>query len=312
MRPENESIVTEFILRGFTTDKDLQVLLFIIFILIYGLALMGNVSILVIICMDSCLHTPMYFFLGCLAVLDFGFSTTSTPKMLIDMLSERKVISFFDCITQLFFYVGFGGTEFFLLAVMAYDRYVAICNPLHYSLTMTMSLAIYLVAVAFFGGFLNSLIDAVCFLQLSFCGPNIIDHFMCDYPVLLNLSCTDFTMTELVRIVCALFVMLSSLILVLISYFYILVAVLKIRTSAGRRKAFSTCVSHFICVSLFYGAILFIEVQRNSSTSHEKDKVVAVFSTVLIPVLNPMIYSLRNQDMKEALRKVLSRAIVFQ
>ncbi|XP_069083487.1 olfactory receptor 5J3-like [Pleurodeles waltl] len=312
MKPENESIVTELILRGFTTDKKLQVLLFIIFILIYVLTLLGNVSILMIICMDPHLHTPMYFFLGCLAVLDLGFSSTSSPKMLVDMLVERKAISYFGCLTQLIFYGGFGSTEFFLLAMMAYDRYVAICNPLLYTLTITKSLTIHLVAVSYVGGFLNSLIDLGCFLQLSLCGPNIIDHFMCDYPVLLNLSCTDFTMTELVRIVCASFVMLISLLFVLISYAYIIAAVLKIRTSAGRLRVFSTCSSHFICVSLLYGTILFTEVRPSSSTSHEQDKVVAVFSTVLIPLLNPLIYSLRNQDMKEALRKILSRAMFFQ
>ncbi|XP_078502725.1 olfactory receptor 5P80-like [Lissotriton helveticus] len=305
MRHENESIVTEFILEGFASDKVLQVLIFIIFILIYALTLLGNVSILIIICMAPRLHTPMYFFLGSLAVLDFGFSSTSSPKMLVDMLAERKVISFSGCLTQLFFYAGFGSTEFFLLAMMAYDRYVAICNPLLYTLTMTKSLTFYLVAVSYFGGFLNSLIHAGCFLQLSFCGPDVIDHFMCDYPVLLKLSCSDFTINELLRIVCASFVMLISLLIVVISYGYILAAVLRIRTSAGRQRAFSTCTSHFICVFLFYGTILFMEVRPNSSTSHEQDKVVAVFSTVLIPVLNPLIYSLRNQDMKEAFIKIL-------
>ncbi|XP_069083491.1 olfactory receptor 5AP2-like [Pleurodeles waltl] len=312
MSPENESIITEFMLEGLTTDPDLQVLLFILFILIYALTLSSNMSILMIICMDPCLHTPMYFFLGSLAVLDFGFSSTSSPKMVVDMLAERKAISFSGCLIQLFFYAGFGSTEFFLLAVMAYDRYVAICNPLLYTLIMTKSLTFHLVAVSYFGGFLNSLIHAGFFLQLSFCGPNIIDHFMCDYPVLLKLSCTDFTINELLRILCASFVMLISLLIVVISYVYILVAVLRIRTSAGRHRAFSTCISHFICVFLFYGTVLFTELRPNSSTSHEQDKVVAVFSTVVIPVLNPLIYSLRNQDMKEAFKKILSQAMFFQ
>ncbi|XP_069083486.1 olfactory receptor 5AP2-like [Pleurodeles waltl] len=311
MRPENESIVTEFILSGFTTDKDLQVFLFTIFILVYVSTLLGNVSILMLICMDLHLHTPMYFFLGSLAVLDLGFSSTSSPKMLADMLAEKKTISFFGCLTQLFFYAGFGSTEFFLLAMMAYDRYVAICNPLLYTLTMTKSLTFHWVAIAYFGGFLHSLIHTGCIWRLSFCGPDIIDHFMCDYPVVLKLSCTDFTINDLLRIVFAAFVMVISLLIVVISYAYILIAVLRIRTSAGRSRAFSTCTSHFICVSLFYGTVLFMELRPNTTTSHEQDKMVAVLSTVLIPVLNPLIYSLRNQDMKEALRKILNQAFLF-
>ncbi|XP_069083488.1 olfactory receptor 5AP2-like [Pleurodeles waltl] len=311
MGPENGSIVTTFILEGFTKDTELKVPLFIIFTLIYVLTLLANVSILRIIYIEPCLHTPMFFFLGSLAVLDCGFSSTSSPKMLVDMLAERKTISFFGCLTQLFFYVGFGGTEFFQLAMMAYDRYVAICNPLHYTLTMTKSLTIYLIALSYVCGFLNSLIHAGCLLQLSFCGPNIIDHFMCDYPVLVNISCSDLTINELVRLVFTSFVLLGTLLLVLISYAYIVFAVLRIRSSAGRHRAFSTCISHFISVFLFYGAGLFIELRPSSSTSHKQDKVVALFSTVLIPLLNPLIYSLRNQDMKEALKKMLSRAKFF-
>ncbi|XP_078502713.1 olfactory receptor 5J3-like [Lissotriton helveticus] len=312
MKAENKSIVTEFILRGLTTDTDLQVLLFIIFIVIYASTLLGNGCILMVIRMDPHLHTPMYFFLGSLAALDLGFSSTSSPKMLVDMLVERKVISFFGCLTQVYFYAGFGSTEFFLLAMMAYDRYVAICNPLLYTLTMTKSLTIHLVTVSYVSGFLHSLIHTGGIWRLSFCGPDIIDHFMCDYPVIFKLSCTNFTINEQLLIVFAAVVMLISLLIVLISYAYILVAVLRIRTSAGRRRAFSTCTSHFICVVLYYGTILFMELRPSTSPSHAQDKVVAVLSTVIIPVLNPLIYSLRNQDMKEAVKKKLNQVMFFQ
>ncbi|XP_078502702.1 olfactory receptor 9G4-like [Lissotriton helveticus] len=296
MKPENGSIVTTFILEGFAKETWLQVPLFIIFILINASTLLGNVSILMLIRMDPHLHTPMYFFLGTLAVLDFWFSSTISPKMLFDMLTERKVISYFGCLTQLFFY-------FLLLAMMAYDRNVAICKPLHYSLKMTKCLTIYLVAVSYFAGFLNSLIHAVCFIQLSFCGPNIVDHFMCDFPVLMHLTCTNITRNELVRIVCTSFVLLVSLLIVLISYAYIILTVLKIRTSAGRYRAFSNCISHFISVFLFYGSVFFIELRPSSNTS--------VFSTIIIPLLNPPIYSLRNQEIKKALKKMLRRSMFF-
>ncbi|XP_069486153.1 olfactory receptor 5AP2-like [Ambystoma mexicanum] len=311
MKHENGSSVAEFILEGLTPDMDLQVLLFMIFMPVYVSTLLGNISIMAIIWLDPRLHKPMYFFLGSLSIIDLGFSSTSSPKMLADMLTREKSISLYGCVTQLIFYAGFGSTEFFLLAVMAYDRYVAICNPLLYSVTMRHNLCIQLIAASYIGGFLNSLIHAGCFFRLHFCGPNIIDHFMCDYPVVLKLSCNDFTINELVRIVFASVVMVISLLIVLISYTFILAAVLKIRTAAGRSRAFSTCASHFTCVSMFYGTILFMELRLNSSSTHEQDKVVALFSTILIPVLNPLIYSLRNQDVKEALKKIFSRTMFF-
>ncbi|XP_069486152.1 olfactory receptor 5AP2-like [Ambystoma mexicanum] len=307
MGPGNDSIVTEFIMIGLTNDPHLQVLAFIILLPVYIFALIGNISILVIVQCNVHLHTPMYFFLSQLSFLDIVYSSVISPKMLVDLLSDRRTISFNGCLTQIYFFAACGSTEFILLAAMAFDRYVAICNPLVYTLIVTKGVCVRLVLWSYIGGFLYSLIHAGCLLRLSFCGPNVMNHFVCDYPVLLKLSCTDIYVNDLVRFVFASLVVLSSLVVILISYAFILIAILRIRTTAGRRRACSTCISHFTCVFLFYGTVLFMELRPNSSSSEEQDKVVAVISTVLIPALNPLIYSLRNQEVKEVLRKILNQ-----
>ncbi|KAJ1166880.1 hypothetical protein NDU88_007276 [Pleurodeles waltl] len=301
MRPGNQSTVTEFIMLGLTSDPDLQILLFLLLLPVYIFTLLGNVSILVIVGYNTHLQTPMYFFLSQLSCLDLMYSSVISPKMLVDLLSKKKTISLYGCITQLYFFAAIGCTEFILLAAMAFDRYVAVCNPLLYTVTMTNHLCMQLVAGSYIGGFLYSLIHAGCLHRLTFCGPDVMNHFVCDYPVLLKLSCTDIFINDLVRFVFASLVVLSSLIVVLISYAFIILAILRIRTTAKRWRATSTCISHFTCVFLFYGTVLFMELRPNSSSSEEQDKVVAVVSTVVIPALNPLIYSLRNQEMKATL-----------
>ncbi|XP_078508598.1 olfactory receptor 5AP2-like [Lissotriton helveticus] len=304
MGHENRSTVTEFIMLGLTSDPNLQILLFLLLLPVYIFTLLGNVCILVIVSCNTILQTPMYFFLSQLSCLDLMYSSVISPKMLVDLLSKKKTISFYGCVSQVFFFAAIGSTEFFLLAAMAFDRYVAVCNPLLYTVTMTDRLCMQLVAWSYIGGFLHSLIHAGCLHRLTFCGPDVMNHFVCDYPVLLKLSCTDIAINDLVRFVFASLVVLSSLIVILISYAFIIMAILRIRTTAKRWRAGSTCVSHFICVFLFYGTILFMELRPNSSSSEEQDKVVAVISTVLIPALNPLIYSLRNQEIKETLQKM--------
>ncbi|XP_069486150.1 olfactory receptor 5AP2-like [Ambystoma mexicanum] len=312
MKPRNHSAVTEFILAGLTQDPNVQVLLFPLFLLIYIMTLIGNICTLVAICADARLHTPMYYFLGSLSFLDVGYSSVTTPKMLIDFMFRKKTISFLGCVAQLYFFVGFGSTEFFLFAVMAFDRYMAICNPLLYVLTMKKSVCAWLIAVSFAGGFSHSLIHAGCVLLLSFCGNNEIQHFACDYPAFLKLSCTSIAISELTRLTLSSLMMVSSLLVVLLSYTCILVAIARIRTTEGRKRACSTCASHFTCVLLFYGTVIFIYLRPNSSFSVKEDKIVSVFYMVVIPMLNPLIYSLRNQEVKGALKKTFCRTRLSQ
>ncbi|XP_078502673.1 olfactory receptor 5M5-like [Lissotriton helveticus] len=303
--PVNGSRVTKLILLGLTKEPTLEVLLFILFLLVYTFTLLGNVCILVIVWLSSQLHTPMYYFLTELAFLDVGLSTTFSPKLLADLLNEKRTIMLHGCITQIFLLAAFGSTEYFLLAAMAFDRYAAICNPLQYTVTMTKGLSVRLIIGSYIGGFLHSLIHAVCLYRLSFCGPDVINHFGCDYPVLLKLSCTDVSINDLVRYVFAAFVVLSSLSVTFVSYWYIVCTILKIGDAAGRRRAASTCISHFTCVFLFYGSGFLMEAQPNTNSSEEQSKVIGLIPTVIIPALNPLIYSLRNNDVKEALKKIL-------
>ncbi|XP_069083474.1 olfactory receptor 5M5-like [Pleurodeles waltl] len=305
IQPGNGSRVTEFILIGLTKEPALEVLLFILFLLVYTFALLGNGCILVIVWLSAQLHTPMYYFLTQLAFLDLGLSTDFSPKLLVDLLTEKRTITLYGCITQIFLLAAYGSTEYFLLAAMAFDRYAAICNPLQYTATMTKGLCRRLVVGSYIGGFLHSLIHAVCLYRLSFCGPDVINHFGCDYPVLLKLSCTDTSINDLVRYVFAAFVVLSSLLVTFVSYSYIVSTILKIGDSVGRRRAASTCISHFTCVFLFYGSGFLMEAQPTTNGSEEQSKVIGLIPTVIIPALNPLIYSLRNNEVKEAVKKIL-------
>ncbi|KAM9660514.1 olfactory receptor 9G19-like [Trichechus inunguis] len=297
--------VTEFILIGFTTDPVMQLVLFVVFLSVYSVTLVGNTTLITMICNDSRLHTPMYFFIGNLSFLDLWYSSVYTPKILATCISEDKSISFAGCVAQFFFAAGLGYSECYLLAAMAYDCYVAISNPLLYALVMSKRLCIYLVISCYTGGFVNAIIITSDTFTLNFCGDNVIDEFFCDVPPVVKLACDVKESYQAVLY----FLMASSVItptvLILASYLFIIAAILRIRSTQGRLKAFSTCFSHLISVTLFYGSILYIYSRPSSSYSLERDKMVSAFYTVVFSMLNPMIYSLRNKDVKEVLKKLI-------
>ncbi|XP_005408035.1 PREDICTED: olfactory receptor 9G4-like [Chinchilla lanigera] len=301
----NRTILTEFILVGISADPRWQLIIFGIFLMLYLVTMSGNLTLVILIRVDSRLHTPMYFFIGSLSFLDFWYTSVYTPKILANCVSEDKRISLAGCGAQFFFSCLAAYTECYLLAAMAYDRYVAICSPLLYSGAMSTSLCTGLVAGSYIGGFLNAIAHTANTFRLSFCGRNIIDHFLCDVLPLVKMSCTDTRVY--VKILSSLvgFTVLSCLLAILISYFNILLAILRIRSASGRRKAFSTCASHLVSVMLFYGSLLFVYSRPSSSYSLERDKMAALFYTIINPLLNPLIYSLRNKDVKEAFRKVM-------
>ncbi|KAM9658865.1 olfactory receptor 9G4 [Trichechus inunguis] len=305
MEVGNRTILTEFILVGFSADTRLQLILFGIFLMLYLITLSGNMTLVILIRIDSHLHTPMYFFIGNLSFLDFWYTSVYTPKILANCVSEDKHISLAGCGAQMFFSCVVAYTECYLLAAMAYDRHVAICNPLLYSGTMSSSLCTGLVAGSYIGGFLNAIAHTANTFHLSFCGKNIIDHFFCDAPPLVKMSCTDTKVYEKVLLGVVGFTVLSNILAILISYFNIFLAILRICSASGRCKAFSTCASHLISVMLFYGSLLFMYARPSSTYSLERDKVAALFYTVVNPLLNPLIYSVRNKDVKEAFRKAI-------
>uniref|UniRef100_K7EWI2 Olfactory receptor n=2 Tax=Pelodiscus sinensis TaxID=13735 RepID=K7EWI2_PELSI len=307
MEERNWTLVTEFVFVGFTDQRDLQVPLFLVFLAIYVITLVGNLGMIMLIRADPQLHTPMYFFISNLSFLDICYSSSITPRLLSDLLSERKVISYAACLTQFYFYAVFATAECYLLAVMAYDRYVAICNPLLYVAVMPRRVCALLVAGSYLAGVLNSLVHTSVALRLSFCGPNVINHFYCDGPPLYALSCTDTHLNDIVMFVFVGFNMIVTNLTILISYIYILATILRIRSTEGRRKAFSTCASHLTAVAIFYGAAGSMYSRPSSRHSQNLDKVASVFYTVVIPMLNPLIYSLRNKEVKGTLKKCLMR-----
>ncbi|XP_074229090.1 olfactory receptor 9G19-like [Camelus bactrianus] len=308
MDGRNSTTVKEFILLGFTTDPWLQRALFCIFLIIYIFSLLGNITLISLICADSQLHTPMYFFIGNLSFLDLWYASVYAPQILITCISDDKSISFAGCAAQFFFSAGLAYSECYLLAAMAYDRYVAISNPLLYSQVMSPRLCASLIAASYFGGFLNSAIITSETFTLSFCGDSLIDDFFCDLPPLVKLACDVEESYQAVLYFILASNVITPSVLILASYLFIIAAVLKIRSTQGRLKAFSTCGSHLTAVTLYYGSILFIYSRPSTSYALERDKVVSVFYTVVIPMLNPLIYSLRNKDVKGALRKMLDRA----
>ncbi|KAM9673868.1 olfactory receptor 5BS1-like [Trichechus inunguis] len=300
---KNVSIITEFVLLGLSSDSQLQALRFVLFLVIYLLTLMGNLVMILIIRVDSHLHIPMYFFLGHLSFLDLSFSSVTVPKMLQNFLSLKKSISVLGCITQSFFFTLFGGTEACLLSAMAYDRYAAICHPLLYSVVMNRPLCTAMVSTAWAMGFLNSLVNNLFIHKLHFCGSNIISHFSCELPSLFPLSCTDPTANKLLLSGSSAFLGLLTLPLILFSYSRIISAILSIRFSGGQGKAFSTCSSHLTVVLLFYGTALFRYICLPSGSLLER--VVSIQYSVITSLLNPVIYSLKNQEVKAALQRML-------
>ncbi|XP_038170968.1 olfactory receptor 12-like [Arvicola amphibius] len=301
----NYSEVTEFILLGFTTPPKFQVFLFLVFLMIYMVTVVGNVGMIMIIKMDSRLQTPMYFFLRNLSYLDLCYSTVIAPKTLANFLTSEKKISYNGCATQFFFFALFVTTEGFLLAVMAFDRFSAICSPLLYPVHMSQKVCIQLVTGSYICGCINSMVQTGFTFSLHFCGENRLDHFFCDVPALIKISCVDTFVNEIVLFILSGLIIISSTTIILVSYGYILSTVLKIPSTHGRSKTFSTCGSHIAAVSLFYGTVFFMYAQPGSISSPKKSKIVAVFYTLIIPMLNPLIYSLRNRDVKDVVEKIL-------
>ncbi|KAF7477716.1 Hypothetical predicted protein [Marmota monax] len=301
----NHTGVEEFLLVGLTENPDLQIPLFLLFTLIYLITLTGNWGMIVLIRLSTQLHTAMYFFLSNLSFCDICYSTVFAPKMLINFLSKRKSSTFFGCVLQSFFFAVYVTTEGILLSMMAYDRYVAIANPLMYTVVMTQSICIQMVLASYLGGLINSLTHTIGLLQLDFCGPNVVNHYFCDIPPLLKLSCSDVRTNEMLLLVFSGVIAVFTFIVIMVSYVRIIIAIQRIRSAEGRRKAFSTCASHLTAVTLFYGSVTFSYIQPSSQYSLEQEKVSAVFYTLVIPMLNPLIYSLRNKDVKDAAKKSL-------
>lgn len=309
MDEKNFTQIKEFILLGFTADLWLQHVLFFIFLIIYIISLLGNITLISLICADSRLHTPMYFFIGNLSFLDLWYSSVYNPKILMTCISEDKSISFAACLAQFFFSAGLAYSECYLLAAMAYDRYVAISTPLLYSQVMSSKLCSSLVAASYLGGFLNSIIITSETFTLNFCGNNVIDDFFCDLPPLVKLACDVKESYQAMLYFILASNIITPTVLIFASYLFIIAAILRIRSTQGRLKAFSTCASHLTAVTLYYGSILFIYSRPSTSYALGRDKVVSVFYTVVIPMLNPLIYSLRNKDVKNALRKTIDRVL---
>ncbi|KAJ1130955.1 hypothetical protein NDU88_009299 [Pleurodeles waltl] len=301
MERRNKSMVSEFILLGLSDRPELQILLFVMFLKMYLVTVLGNSVIIRAISTTPQLHTPMYFFLGNLSFVDMCFTSVTVPKLLVNILSEKKSISVAGCITQLSFFISLAGMECALLTVMAYDRYVAICSPLHYSMVMNRRMCLVLVAISWVTISVHSVLHSVLTSRLTFCGLNLIHHFFCDMTALLKLSCSDTTTNELVIFIEGPFSVAVPLGIVLVSYVRIIATILKMHSAEGRNKAFSTCSSHLIVVALYFGTIIFMYFRPTSSYSLDYDRVVSVMYTVVAPMLNPFIYSLRNSEVKGAL-----------
>uniref|UniRef100_A0A8C8RLQ1 Olfactory receptor n=1 Tax=Pelusios castaneus TaxID=367368 RepID=A0A8C8RLQ1_9SAUR len=303
MEWENSTTFQEFILLGFPTVLELQVLLFMIFLLVYVLTILENVIIITLIKRNYNLQKPMYFFLSNLSFLEAWYISVTVPKLLVNFLLESKSISFVGCMTQLYFFSSLICTECVLLAVMAYDRYVAICNPLRYPAVMTHRLCLQLAVGSWMTGFLASFLKVFFISQLSFCGSNVINHFFCDISPLLNMACTDMTAAEIVDFILALFILLVPLSITIVSYICIIGTILQIPTAQGRRKAFSTCTSHLTVVVIFFSATLFMYARPKRIHPFDLNKLVSVVYTIVTPMLNPFIYCLRNQEVKGALKR---------
>ncbi|XP_006865778.1 PREDICTED: olfactory receptor 50-like [Chrysochloris asiatica] len=307
MRRNNKSSVSEFLLLGLPIQPEQQDIYFTLFLGMYLTTVLGNLLIILLIRLDSHLHTPMYFFLSHLAFTDVSFSSVTAPKMLMNMQSRRQSISYAGCISQVYFFLFFGDIDSLLLTSMAYDRYVAICHPLHYTTIMSQSLCFLLVILSWVQSFASALLHTLLLARLSFCGDNTLPHFFCDLSTLFKLSSSDTTTNELVIFTVGGVVITLPFICILISYGRIGVTILRVPSAKGICKVLSTCGSHLSVVSLYYGTIIGLYFFPSSSKSNDKDVIVAVLYTLLTPMLNPFIYSLRNRDMKGALGNILSR-----
>ncbi|KAG3271655.1 olfactory receptor 5H18 [Ictidomys tridecemlineatus] len=308
MEKKNVTLLTEFVLTGLTDRQGLKVPLFLLFLMIYLITIVGNLGLIALIWNDPHLHIPMYLFLGSLAFVDAWISSTVTPNMLVNLLAKSKSISLSECMIQFFAFAFGGTTECFLLGTMAYDRYVAICKPLLYPVIMTNRLCIRLLVLSFVGGFLHSLIHEGFLFRLTFCNSNIIHHFYCDIIPLFKISCTDPSINFLMVFILSGSIQVFTIVIVLVSYTLVLFTILKKKSVKGMRKAFSTCGAHLLSVSLYYGPLLFMYVLPASQQA-DNGMMDSLFYTVIIPVLNPIIYSLRNKQVMDSLTKILKKNI---
>ena len=302
---QNQSWVSEFILIGFSSDPTTNSILFIVFLLIYLSSVLGNGLIIMLVCLDTQLHTPMYFFLSTLSLLDMGYVTTTMPQMLVHLLAHSQTISFAGCWLQMFVFGALGMTECTFFVVMAYDRYVAICYPLRYTVILNWGLCIRLAAGSWICGFFSSLLHTFFTMSLPYCGPNRVNHYFCEGPSVRSLACMDTHVIEMVDFVLSVFVIVIPISLIVASYIRIAMAILKIKSTEGRCKAFSTCASHLTVVTFFYAPATYIYMRPNSSYSPEQDKQISLFYSAFTPLLNPVVYSLRNNDIKRAFFKVM-------
>nr|XP_048273407.1 olfactory receptor 145-like [Myodes glareolus] len=309
MAVANDTLVMEFILLGITEDPGLQVPLFFIFLVIYLVTTLGNLTLITLIVLNSHLHTPMYFFLFNLSLIDLCYSSVITPKMLMNFLLDKNVISYTGCMTQVFLFCFFGISECYMLTVMAYDRYVAICNPLLYNIAMSPKVCFYLMLGSYLMGLSSATIHTVFILQLTFCDGNTINHYFCDLLPLLQLSCTSTYVNEIELFIVAGKDIVVPTSIILTSYGFILCTIFQVRSTESKSKAFSTCSSHLFAVSLFFGSCTFMYLQPSSPGSMNEGKISSIFYTIVVPMMNPLIYSFRNRDVKAALRRTLSRTI---
>ncbi|XP_005378711.1 PREDICTED: olfactory receptor 151-like [Chinchilla lanigera] len=310
MTEENHSTVTEFILGGLTNRPELQMPLFLLFLGIYMVTMVGNLGMITLTCLNRQLHKPMYFFLSNLSLVDICYSSVTTPKMLVNFVSQKNVISYAGCMSQLYFFLVFVIAECYMLTVMAYDRYVAICHPLLYNIIMSHTLCSLMVALVYTIGFTGSTMETGLMLKLSYC-EHLINHYFCDIPPLMKLSCSSTYDVEMAIFFLAGFDIIFNSLVILVSYAFVLSSILCISSSEGRSKAFSTCSSHLAAVGLFYGSTAFMYLKPSTASSLAQENVASVFYTTVIPMLNPLIYSLRNKEVKTALQKTLTRKLLM-
>ncbi|NWI60099.1 O11L1 protein, partial [Calyptomena viridis] len=303
----NVTAVLEFKLLGFSSNPCCQIMLFIVGLVIYILTILGNIIIILVVTLEPQLHSPMFKFLQNLSFLEICYINTIIPKMLSTLVAKRKSISFSGCLAQLYSFVSLGATECYLLAAMAYDRFLAVCQPLHYGVLMTEEFCVRLAGGSWLTGVLTGFLPCLMVSRLHFCNCNLIDHFFCDISPLLKLSCSDTTVTEAVIFILSLLVLASCFLLTLLSYFLIILTILKTPSASGKRVTFSTCSSHLMVVTIYYGTMIFMYVRPTYSLSSELNKAVSVLYTVVTPLLNPVIYSLRNKAFKKALKKTVFR-----
>ncbi|XP_003464321.1 olfactory receptor 5AN1-like [Cavia porcellus] len=305
----NITEITQFILLGFSDFPRITALLFVTFLLIYITGLAWNLSLLGLISLDSHLHTPMYFFLSNLSFIDLCYVSSTVPKMLSNFFQEQQTITLMGCVFQYFIFSTMGLSESCLMTAMAYDRYAAICNPLLYSSIMSPNLYVQMVLGSYMAGLTGSLSQICGLVQLHFCGPNVIRHFFCDMPQLLTLSCTDTFFIQVLTAILTMIFGIANALVIMISYGYIIMSIMKIPSTTGRSKAFNTCASHLTAVSLFYISSIFVYLTFSSGGSSSIDRFASVFYTVVIPMLNPLIYSLRNKEIKDAFQRLQKKLV---